>query len=334
MARPAPGANTQQCLGSAHHAKQIRSGGTVSLLSVPTLDDELRKRLAARFGDDIDHWLAELPDVLADLATRWHMRWGPVIQRGSTSVVIRCALQDGRPAVLKVSPDHARVATEGAALQRWDTIHTPSVLAVDETAGALLMEAITPGTALVESSAYPEIEVTASLLTALRASGVPDPTYPPLSHRVAHLFASGSKPYSRHPELCDVVPIKLYERGRELATRLAGRVPPTGLLHGDLTPSNILDGGAQRGLVAIDPAPCLGDDPGFDAIDLLLWQATDVDTIAIRTELLAPSIGTDSEHLFEWCIAFAGMTALELAEMPGASAARVRTYVILASQQA
>jgi streptomycin 6-kinase len=31
-----------------------------------------------------------------------------------------------------------------------------------------------------------------------------------------------------------------------------------------LTPSSILDGGAERGLVAIDPAPCLGD-PAFDA---------------------------------------------------------------------
>jgi streptomycin 6-kinase len=42
------------------------------------------------------------------------------------------------------------------------------------------------------------------------------------------------------------------------------------VLHGDLTPSNILDGGAERGLVAMDPAPCLGD-AAFDAVDLILW---------------------------------------------------------------
>ncbi len=152
--------------------------------------------------------------------------------------------------------------------------------------------------------------------TSLHANGVPDPSYPPLEHRVAYLFNSGASPYQRHPELLELIPPELYERGRQLATRLAKSVPPTALLHGDLTPGNILDGGAQRGLVAIDPAPCLGDDLALEAIDLLLWQADDVDTIAARAKLLAPAIGADTSHLFEWCTAFAAMTALELAEHP------------------
>ena len=129
-----------------------------------------------------------------------------------------------------------------------------------------------------------------------------------------------------------MIPPELYERGRQLATRLAQSVPPTALLHGDLTPSNILDGGAQRGLVAIDPAPCLGDDVAFEAIDLLLWQADDVDTIVERAKLLAPAIGADTSHLFEWCIAFAAMVALELAESSNAAPGRVQTYVALAAQ--
>jgi len=241
-------------------------------------------------------------------------------------------MPDGRPAVLKVSPDRARLATEASALARWTSVHTPSVLAVDESAGALLIEAIEPGTSLVESLIYPDVEATADLITSLHANGVPDPSYPPLTHRVAHLFNSGTSSYKRHPELIELVPLKLYERGRELATRLAGSVPPTALLHGDLTPSNILDGGAQRGLVAIDPAPCLGDDVAFDAIDLLLWQADDVSTIAERAELLAPAIGADANHLFEWCTAFAAMDALELAESPNASADGIQTYVALAAQ--
>lgn len=103
-------------------------------------------------------------------------------------------------------------------------------------------------------------------------------------------------------------------------------------MHGDLTPSNILDGGAQRGLVAIDPAPCLGDDIAFEAIDLVLWQADDVDMIAARAKLLAPAIGADTSHLIAWCTAFAAMTALELAESPHAPPDRVQTYVALARQ--
>ena len=67
-------------------------------------------------------------------------------------------------------------------------------------------------------------------------------------------------------------------------------IPP----HGDLTPSNILDGGNHRGLVAIDPAPSLGDDLAFEAIDLLLWQADDVDMIGARAEVLAPAIDVNA----------------------------------------
>ena len=248
------------------------------------------------------------------------------------SVVIRCRMPDGRPAVLKVSPDRARLASEAAALNRWTTVHTPSVVAVDESVGALLIEAIEPGTPLIESLVYPDMETAAGLLISLHANGDPDPSYPPLAHRVAHLFNSGTKPYERHPELLELVPLELYERGRRLATRLAESVPPTALLHGDLTPSNILDGGAERGLVAIDPAPCLGDDLGYDAIDLLLWQADDVDVIAARAEQLAPAIDVDAGRLLDWCTAFAAMTALELAEAPNAPRERIEAAVALANK--
>ena len=301
-------------------------------LSVPILDDEARERLMARFGAEIASWWEKLPDVLDVLAERWRVEWGSIIPRGTMSVAIRCRMPDGRPAVLKVSPDRRRLAYEAAALDRWTTVHTPSVFAVDERVGALLMEAIEPGTPLVSSLTYPNVETAANLLTSLHEDGVPDPSYPPLAHRVAHLFNSGTKPYERSPELLELIPRELYERGRRLATRLAESVPPTALLHGDLTPSNILDGGARRGLVAIDPSPCLGNDAAFDAIDLLLWQAYDIDTIAARANLLGPAIGAETSHVVEWCTAFAAMIALELAESPDAAPDRVQTYVALAAQ--
>ena len=40
-------------------------------------------------------------------------------------------------------------------------------------------------------------------------------------------------------------------------------------MHGDLHPGNVLRGGPGRGVVAIDPRPCLGD-PAFDAVDWVL----------------------------------------------------------------
>lgn len=296
----------------------------------PTIDDGVRWRLTERFGAEVGPWFDELPAALSALAERWQLEFDSLIPRGSMSVVIRCRMTSGRPAVLKVSPDRTRVANEGAALDRWTTLHTPSVLGVDESVGALLIEAIVPGTPLVDSPTYPDTKSVAELLTSLHTTGVPDPSYPPLSDHIAYLFNSGTRPYERRPELVDVVPPELYERGRQLATRLVERVSPKALLHGDLTPSNILDGGNQRGLVAIDPAPCLGDDLAFEAVDLLFWLADDADLIAKRAERLAPAINVDARRLLDWCTAFAGMVALELAEAPNNPRERIEALVTLA----
>ncbi len=299
--------------------------------SLPALDDELRRRLGRRFGTAIDAWFDELPFVLSDLARRWDIEWDTLIQRGSMSVVIRCRTAKARPAVLKVSPERERVAREAAALASWKTRHVPAVLAVDESVGALLIEAIEPGTALVESAAYPSLESLVALLTSLHDDGVPDPVYRPVADHIAYLFDSGTKNYERKPELAELITPELYARGRQFAMRLAADAARTVLLHGDLTPVNVLDGGEERGLVAIDPAPCLGD-PAFDAIDLLLWRADDVETIAARAEQLAPAIGAEVGRLLDWCSAFAGMIALEMAEAADSPRERVETFVALASR--
>ena len=244
--------------------------------------------------------------------------------------MFRCRLADGRLAVLKASPDRTRLATEAAALERWTTTRAPDVLAFDEHAGALLIAAVEPGTPLVESGAYPGIDEVAALMNGLHRSGAPEGSFPPLTDRVAYLFVSGAKPYDRTPHVAAIVPQPLYERGQRLATRLAEEPLPAVLLHGDLTPSNILDGGRGRGLVAIDPAPCLGD-PAFDAVDLLLWKADKPDTVAERANELARALGADAERLLEWCRAFAAMIALESAE-EGVPPERLDASLTLAAQ--
>jgi len=94
----------------------------------------------------------------------------------------------------------------------------------------------------------------AELQSCLHDSGLPDPSYPTAGQRVAYLFDASAKLYERHPELTALIPPDLYQRGHQLATRPAQHHCPVVLLHGDLTPSNILDGGAQRRLAAIDPS--------------------------------------------------------------------------------
>jgi streptomycin 6-kinase len=299
--------------------------------SVPSVDEGARRRLTARFGDEVAPWFDELPGVLSALARRWRLELGPPIPRGSVSVVLRCRMADGRGAVLKASPDRARLAFEAAALEGWHGGHTPAVLGLDERLGALLLEAIAPGTPLVVSPTYPDLGRVAELLGSLHTSGVPDPSYPTVARRAADLFDSSATLYRRHPGLAAVVAPELYERGRRLAARLAEDASPVVLLHGDLTPSNVLDGGPERGLVAIDPAPCLGD-PAFDAVDLLLWQADDLATIQARAGRLAAATGTDPGRLLGWCTAFAAMSALELASQAAGPGPRTGTLLRLAAR--
>ena len=185
----------------------------------PELDDELRRRLGRRFGSAIESWLDELPPVLGELAERWQIDFESLIPRGSMSVVIRCRTAEGRPTVLKVSPERRRAQDEAAALARWRTAHVPAVLAVDERVGALLIEAVEPGTSLAESMEYPRFDSLAALITSLHTGGVPDRSYRPVAERVGHLYKTGRMNYQRRPDLAALIPRELYERGRQRAMR-------------------------------------------------------------------------------------------------------------------
>ena len=280
---------------------------------LPDIDHELRHRLNRRYGSAIEPWLDALPALLRDLAERWGLEWGTVIQRGSMSAVIRCRFHE-RAAVLKVGPDTRRVAFEAKALGSWRTQHVPDVLAADEEAGALLIEAVEPGTPL-DVSGVRSTEGLATLLTALHETGVAGSSFPTVADRVTQLFDSGRRLYERSVWLAELIPPELYERGRRSALRLAGDAAQPVLLHGDLTPVNVLDGGS-RGLVAVDPAPCLGD-AAFDAIDFVLWRAEDTEAIVARAQQLGSGTGADPARLLDWCASFAGMAALEVAENAG-----------------
>jgi len=304
---------------------------------VPNLD-EARQRLVRRFGDGVQSWMDELPGRLLVVRERWRLELDSVLPKGSMSVVLRCRTAQGERAMLKICPDRERVAKEIAGLTHWSTPHVPAVLRADPSIGALLMEEIEPGTPLQDSGTYPALSEVAQILTALHTKGTSDGGFPTLADRVAFLFAAWARARQRDPTGMALVPHELFDRGRQLALRLAEESSPTVLLHGDFTPVNILDGGQRRGLVAIDPCPTLGD-PAFDAIDLLFWQAGDLDTIIRRAEYLAPAIGVDSARLLDWCTAFAAMTAADLggtgqrAEPPGDDrGARVRVALSLSAQ--
>lgn len=160
---------------------------------------------------------------------------------------------------------------------------------------------------------------------------MPDPAFRPVAERIEYLFDSSRRLYEWKPGLAELISPELYERSRNLALRLGAGASAAVLLHGDLTPVDILDGGEARGLVAIGPAPCIGD-PAFDAIDLVLGRADDAQTVVRRIDELAHLLGWDRGGLLDGCSAFAGMVAMEAAEASSGSSAQLQALLALASR--
>jgi hypothetical protein len=104
------------------------------------------------------------------------------------------------------------------------------------------------------------------------------------------------------------------DEGLGAGRRLSGR-PPARRPHAEQDPRRRRAARARRRR----SGPCLGD-AAFDAIDLVLWQADEIETIERRSDELAAAMGAPSERLLAWCTALACMAALELAATADAQA--------------
>lgn len=247
----------------------------------------MNERLLSRFGPGVRPWLEALPELVDGLARRWGLE---VVRpmSGGTSHTLLCR-RGTTPVVLKLTPDATIAAEEHAALRAWEpSPRVVRVLEADVPAGALLLEGLVPGTPLGGSGAVGPVPVErlADLLRELHAPP-PPPGFPTLAERVDYIFGLFRR---RRPE-------QDHAAAHEAAAALARDRVPARLLHGDLHLGNVLDGG-PRGLVVIDPRPCVGD-PAMDAVDF----AHAGPDLPARIEALSSVV--DGDRLAAWCAAFA-----------------------------
>jgi streptomycin 6-kinase len=299
--------------------------------SSPTVE-ATRGRLIARFGAErVEPWWESLPTALAELAKRWQLALGDDVGRGNNSLVVRCQA-DVRPAVLKLTPETEIAAAEAWALRSWEpTGRVPQVWGYDAAVSALLLEAIPNETPLWELGTAVEPGEVAGLIGELHRSGTPvlGTGVAPLAERIEFIFEHWiGRHGTRGEAVTRAVPVERLGRGRELARKLAADPGVPVLLHGDLHPGNVLDGGAARGLVAIDPRPCLGE-AAVDAVDWVFWAVDDPRAWEPRGRELAHLLGLDHERLWAWCAAFAAMLATATAAR-GAPAEEIGALLALA----
>ena len=268
-----------------------------------------REHLVERFGPWVLGWCETLPARVEDLARRWRFRVVGPVSRGRNSCVLLCERDDGSATILKLTPDLSLGMAEALALTAWrDSDRVPRVFEFDDENGALLLEAIQPGTVLADDPSRIRLSEIAGLVRDLHASASEEATaeFPPLIERVEFMFAFWSG-WLEKSEVASVVSLDLVEESQERARELASRPGPRVLLHGDLHPGNVLKG--DRGLVAIDPRACIGD-PAFDLIDWVLAGENDANAIARRAGWLSRKVGVDPNSLLQWSECTAVLVAI------------------------
>jgi streptomycin 6-kinase len=276
---------------------------------------DFEERLTRRFGPGVADWCAGLPALAGSMAARWVLSLGQPFPAGNSSVAIRCARSDGLPAVLKLSPDLPVVAEQVETLRLFGASgRVPMVLAADLPAGAALLELIEPGTQADALEPPPDAQAWADLLAALHGVPVP-PDYPRDLRAQCEGFFARIGARVAEPEVGRWVSAADVARGLDRCQGLLATESVRVLLHGDLHPANVLDGGPARGLVAIDPRACVGD-PCFDAVDYLL-DGAGRDGIGTRCAALAAASGLDEDRLHAWCRAIAPIVAITYLRRPG-----------------
>ena len=275
------------------------------------LDAPGRRKLADRFGPAGDAWGGdELPGLVDRCCRRWSLTLDQAVS-GGTARVFLGQQPGGRRVVLKLTPDSGIAADEAAALRAWAAARqVVDLLEADIEGGALLLEAVQPGTKVSDWPALPLLADVAGLLTALRQVPEPDISSLPAAADGLEIMYDRTERYRASPPVAALVPASMVDRARRAARELA-RSGPAALVHGDLHPGNVLDGGPARGLVAIDPRPSLGD-PDWDAVDWVMTRAASRAEIHDRIAQLAGLVpGLDGGRVWRWCLAAAVVLAVQ-----------------------
>lgn len=222
-------------------------------LPLPT---EFQRTITGAFGTDGERWLQVFPTLLERLAKQWSLDLLPPYNL-SYNYVTPAVRADGTPVVLKVGVPNRELISEMTALRHYNGRGMVRLLEVDEDAGAMLLERITPGTPLAET--LDDDVATRIAADVIRKIIIPAPTDPEgkllsaggwLSglQRLRAEFGGGTGPF----------PTRMVEQAERAAHEILESSGPPMLLHGDLHHWNILT--AERdGWLALDPKGVVGE---------------------------------------------------------------------------
>lgn len=246
-------------------------------------------------------WLAQLPALLEELATRWCLTPSPPISHAGVtcSWVAPVTRVDGSPAILKLAMPHMEGEHEIAGLRYWNGDPAVILLAADEDRGAMLLERCIPGTTLNELPEAEQDVVVADVARRLRCRS-PQPgalrPFRPLSVMMEAWCAETLSQRGQWPDE------GLVNEGLALFQSLSAPAADDALLATDLHAGNVLRAQREPWLV-IDPKPFVGD-PAYDLVQHLIncEQRLHSDAIGLVNRI-ADLAQVDAERLRLWTFA-------------------------------
>lgn len=251
-----------------------------------------------REGEAGARWLAALPDVVADLCSRWELRIDGEPKHGYNGLAVP-VLRGGEPLVLKVNWPDELVEEQAQALRLWDGQGTVLLVESDSTAGALLLERLDDRRTL---SGLPLERAMPIIGMLLRRLAIPAPTGH--GYRTTAELASELRDSLRHRWEAAGRPFttRQMDSAIGLAETLATTAPEV-MVDSDLSYENVLAGGREPWLV-IDPLVLVGDIEY--QCGQLLWTRCDemADAARLRWYLdtLVSAAALDPDQARAWAI--------------------------------
>ena len=280
---------------------------------------DFRNNLYGAFGRAVtDNWLARLPRLLAEAASRWDLEPGAPVDGLSYNYVCtadllpspRMGRRDGDEGILKIGIPNRELTSEIECLKAWNGLpHHPSVRLIesDSANGLLLLERLRPGETL---ATLPDddraTQIAADVMSRLWISAPAEHNFITLKSWFDGLaglrprFGGGTGPF----------PTRLVETVEGLIRELFAE-DETWLIHGDCHHYNILSHGDEWRV--IDPKGVVGARE-YEVAPFMLNPVYQPrpnikrETVR-RLDIFSERLGLDRQRLWAWTVAHSVLSA-------------------------
>jgi streptomycin 6-kinase len=201
------------------------------------------KSVTTTWGQEGTQWLKQLPKQIPLLSKKWDLSDIVLMKDLTYNCIVRATHPLYGSVALKIAIGHDSWFNERAALTAYQGNGSVRLYESDEEFNALLIEGLVPGRSARELFPHDDEKAThyaAEIMKKLKEVQASEETFRDLSEWFLPLTKR------THRE----IPPELYDRARRWVADLCS-LEKTGLAHGDLHHSNILE--SHRGWVSIDP---------------------------------------------------------------------------------